>query len=88
MAKPKAGANEGSLYIVPDLESNLQDRLSRIEGHVRGIGAPILRPTLDTVQGDPLGKCFKVGLGEAWSRDEEPLGLHASWKRGNVRGLS
>ena len=37
MAKPKAGANDESLYIAPDLESNLQDRLSRVEGHVRGI---------------------------------------------------
>ena len=27
----------GSIYITPQLESNLQDRLSRIEGHVRGI---------------------------------------------------
>ena len=27
----------GRVYITPDLESNLQDRLSRIEGHVRGI---------------------------------------------------
>ncbi len=26
-----------SVYIAPELENNLQDRLSRIEGHVRGI---------------------------------------------------
>ena len=26
-----------STYIQPELENNLQDRLSRIEGHVRGI---------------------------------------------------
>lgn len=36
MAKGKSKAS-GSVYITPELESNLQDRLSRIEGHVRGI---------------------------------------------------
>lgn len=33
-SRPKTS---GGVYIAPDLESNLQDRLSRIEGHVRGI---------------------------------------------------
>ncbi len=27
----------GDTYLIPELEANLQDRLSRIEGHVRGI---------------------------------------------------
>lgn len=27
----------GDIYLIPELEANLQDRLSRIEGHVRGI---------------------------------------------------
>lgn len=36
MARSESKA-AGSVYIAPDLESNLQDRLSRIEGHVRGI---------------------------------------------------
>ena len=36
MAKTKK-VPAGSIYIAPELEANLQDRLSRIEGHVRGI---------------------------------------------------
>jgi len=36
VAETEAGAS-GTVYISPELESNLQDRLSRIEGHVRGI---------------------------------------------------
>ena len=36
MAKAKKSPL-GSIYITPQLESDLQDRLSRIEGHVRGI---------------------------------------------------
>ena len=27
----------GDIYVTPELETNLRDRLSRIEGHVRGI---------------------------------------------------
>ena len=37
MAKASAAAKDQSLYISGELESNLQDRLSRIEGHVCGI---------------------------------------------------
>ena len=37
MARRTATAKDADLYISRDLESNLQDRLSRIEGHVRGI---------------------------------------------------
>ena len=37
MANARTAAKDQSLYISRELESNLQDRLSRIEGHVRGI---------------------------------------------------
>ncbi len=38
MAKTKQEASRtDGVYITPELESNLQKRLSRIEGHVRGI---------------------------------------------------
>ena len=36
MAKTKKSPS-GGLYITTELESSLQDRLSRIEGHVRGV---------------------------------------------------
>ena len=37
MARRTTSAKDAGSYLSPDLESNLQDRLSRIEGHVRGI---------------------------------------------------
>ena len=37
MARTRTPAKAGDVYITPESESGLQDRLSRIEGHVRGI---------------------------------------------------
>lgn len=37
MANRKSRISKDSLYISQELESNLQDRLSRIQGHVGGI---------------------------------------------------
>lgn len=37
VAKARTAPRAESVYITPELESDLQDRLSRIEGHVRGI---------------------------------------------------
>ncbi len=37
MARRTTRAKDPGLYLSRELESNLQDRLSRIEGHVRGI---------------------------------------------------
>ena len=37
MAKRKSALGEQGVYLDPELEENIQDRLSRIEGHVGGI---------------------------------------------------
>ena len=37
MARVKTEVASGGTYIAAELESDLQDRLSRIEGHVRGV---------------------------------------------------
>lgn len=37
MVRKKRSVREQGVYLDPELEMNIQDRLSRIEGHVRGI---------------------------------------------------
>ena len=37
MPKPTAAVCLPNVYLDPDVEKELQDRLSRIEGHVRGV---------------------------------------------------
>jgi len=37
MSKPSATVCLPNVYLDPDVEKELQDRLSRVEGHVRGV---------------------------------------------------
>lgn len=37
MSKFRKTSTQGQIYLTPDLEKDLLDRLARIEGHVRGV---------------------------------------------------